>query len=60
MAIGKRLGLLITFSISTIERDGKAYPIIPGVTCSRHRDRTQDDPEFPFEADQQGASGGHE
>jgi membrane fusion protein, adhesin transport system len=28
------LGLLVTFSISTIERDGKAYPIIPGVICS--------------------------
>lgn len=34
VAIGKRLGLLITFAISTIERDGKAYPIIPGVMCS--------------------------
>lgn len=56
VAIGKRLGLLITFSMlacgsasaltlkeamvgvatnkSTIERDGKAYPIIPGMTCS--------------------------
>ncbi len=34
VVIGKRLGLLITFAISTIERDGKAYPIIPGVICS--------------------------
>lgn len=34
VAIGKRLGPLITISISTIERDGKAYPIIPGVFCS--------------------------
>lgn len=34
VAIGKRLGLLITFAISTIERDGEAYPIIPGVICS--------------------------